>query len=117
MFTCKAHWVALPRVIRRAIWREYRKGQEVDKRPSARYLAVQTAARAFLAFKKHDEAAALMSAELLVAANLHRSVAVRSGLGDPFQWLPLFAKMPVLSTDSILTMQRAAGDEQLKLPL
>ena len=37
---CRLHWYALPRAIRREVWRTYRKGQEVDKNPSPEYLAV-----------------------------------------------------------------------------
>lgn len=39
MWGCKLHWFALPREIRREIWRTYRKGQEIDKNPSADYIA------------------------------------------------------------------------------
>jgi hypothetical protein len=39
LFCCKPHWFALPRAIRREVWRTYRKGQEVDKNPSPEYLA------------------------------------------------------------------------------
>jgi hypothetical protein len=41
MFACREHWFALSKEMQDAIWREYRSGQEVDKRPSLRYLAVQ----------------------------------------------------------------------------
>lgn len=34
----KSSWFALPKLLRDAIWRHYRKGQEVDKRPSKGYL-------------------------------------------------------------------------------
>ena len=68
MFACRRHWFALPRAIQLAIWAEYRNGQERDKQPSLRYMAVQTAARAVLAFKPRDEAAALLSAELVLQA-------------------------------------------------
>lgn len=37
---CQKHWFRLPRRLRDAIWRTYRPGQEVDKNPSAEYLAV-----------------------------------------------------------------------------
>lgn len=84
MFACREHWYDLPKKLRDAIWREYRDGQEVDKRPSARYLAVQTVARARLAFKPNDEAAALLCAELLLEANVHRTHAIRADMGDPF---------------------------------
>ena len=36
---CLRHWWALPKTIRVRIWATYRRGQEVDKDPSAAYLA------------------------------------------------------------------------------
>jgi hypothetical protein len=38
MLACRQHWFALPPEIRKLIWRTYRPGQEVDKRPSREYL-------------------------------------------------------------------------------
>ncbi len=38
MFACKRHWFTLPKWIRDRIWATYRKGQEIDKRPSPAYL-------------------------------------------------------------------------------
>jgi hypothetical protein len=83
MFACRAHWYALRKPVRDAIWREYRQGQENDKNPSLRYLAVQRLAVAELAFKPHDEAAALVAAPYLLAAERYRCAAIRDGLGDP----------------------------------
>ncbi len=40
MWGCKAHWFKLPKVLRDEIWKSYRPGQETDKKPSAKYLAV-----------------------------------------------------------------------------
>ncbi len=40
LWGCKAHWYKLPKQLRDAIWQEYRPGQEIDKKPSVRYLAV-----------------------------------------------------------------------------
>lgn len=34
----KKAWYALPKLLRDAIWANYRRGQEVDKRPTAAYL-------------------------------------------------------------------------------
>jgi hypothetical protein len=48
MFMCRQHWFALPKSMRDAIWREYRPGQENDKRPSAEYLRVTREAIAWL---------------------------------------------------------------------
>jgi hypothetical protein len=41
---CRSHWFALPRSIRREVWRTYRKGQEIDKNPSPEYLAAARSA-------------------------------------------------------------------------
>lgn len=40
MWGCKQHWFRLPAALRAKVWRTYRPGQEVDKRPSDAYLAV-----------------------------------------------------------------------------
>jgi hypothetical protein len=37
---CGRHWAMVPLSQQREIWRHYRPGQEVDKRPSAEYLRV-----------------------------------------------------------------------------
>lgn len=37
LFACSVHWFSLPIRLRNAILRTYRKGQEVDKRPSDEY--------------------------------------------------------------------------------
>lgn len=44
MLMCRRHWYMVPVALRRAVWAEYRPGQEIDKRPSADYMAVQRAA-------------------------------------------------------------------------
>lgn len=41
LLMCAPHWGRVPVPLRRIVWREYRPGQERDKRPSARYLVVQ----------------------------------------------------------------------------
>lgn len=40
LLMCARHWRQVPRTIQREIWRHYRPGQEVDKRPTQEYLAV-----------------------------------------------------------------------------
>lgn len=37
---CGKHWAMVPKSQQLEIWRHYRPGQEVDKRPSAEYLRV-----------------------------------------------------------------------------
>ena len=51
MLFCIDHWKMLPKSAQSVIWREYRAGQERDKRPSARYLVAQACAVAFVAGK------------------------------------------------------------------
>lgn len=85
MFACKPHWFALPKKFRDAIWSEYREGQEDRKDPSYRYMAVQTAARARLAFSQREPAQAW---GLVLDANGYRSTAVHRLEGDPFALLP-----------------------------
>ena len=108
LFACRRHWVALPKTLRDAIWRDYRPGQEIDKRPSASYLAVQTMARAFLAFKPHNEVAALTCANLVIDSMRWRRLAISQGAGDPFRGVD----HPTIR--SILETVRESG-EQLKI--
>lgn len=35
---CPPHWRLVPKEIQREIWRRYRPGQEIDKRPSTEYI-------------------------------------------------------------------------------
>lgn len=44
LFCCRRHWFALPRPMRREIWRTYRRGQEETKNPTREYLAAAHAA-------------------------------------------------------------------------
>lgn len=85
MFACKPHWFALPQKIRNAIWREYRPGQELDKNPSLRYLAVQQLACAYSVFKPHDEKAVVDALSYLANAVSCAKKAVAAGLGDPIE--------------------------------
>lgn len=43
-FMCWRHWHQVPEALRKQIWITYRRGQEIDKRPSASYLAAAAAA-------------------------------------------------------------------------
>lgn len=38
MLMCRTHWYMVPAPLRRRVWATYRKGQEIDKSPSAEYL-------------------------------------------------------------------------------
>ncbi len=87
MLFCSPHWYSLKKPVRDAIWREYRVGQERDKKPSLRYLAVQRYAVAMAAFKPHDEQAARTSAWYLADAQKYRQLAIDAGLGDPLAGL------------------------------
>lgn len=83
MLMCKKHWFSLPKPIQAAVWAEYRSGQEVDKRPSLRYLAVQQLAICRVAFKPYDEKAAETAFGYLRKSLEFRAEAIEAGLGDP----------------------------------
>lgn len=85
MLMCAYHWHTLPAKVQRAVWREYRPGQERDKRPSLRYLAVQRLAVMHSAFKPHDEGAALICADYLREAVAFQQAAIAEGSGDPLE--------------------------------
>lgn len=87
MFACKPHWFALRKPVRDAIWREYRSGQERDKQPSLRYLAVQQLAVCELAFRPNDEDAAMVATFYMDKAAHFQRMAVAAGLGDPLEGL------------------------------
>lgn len=80
MFACRRHWFALRRSTQQAIWREYRQGQEIDKKPSLRYLAVQRFAVSELARRDGllDDAG-----EMMDEATRFREESIESGAGDP----------------------------------
>lgn len=44
LLMCREHWFKVPRLLRRAVWRNYRKGQEITKDPSRDYLEAARAA-------------------------------------------------------------------------
>jgi len=85
MWGCKPHWFALPQKIRDAIWREYRPGQEIDKDPSSRYMAVQRLACAHSVYKPNDEQATLRALVYLQEAVRYSKMSVAEGLGDPLE--------------------------------
>jgi hypothetical protein len=85
MLFCLTHWRALPQKIKDAVWREYRPGQERDKKPSLRYLAVQRIACAYSVFRPDDETAALQAINYLKEAVSYSRAAVEAGLGDPLE--------------------------------
>jgi hypothetical protein len=87
MFVCRTHWAALRQIVKNAVWREYRDGQEVRKDPTPRYLAVQRRAVAELAFKPNDEEAAQIAAAYLWESEKWRRVAIEMGQGDPLTGL------------------------------
>ena len=58
LFMCYKHWKMVPKKLQISIWNEYRPGQEIDKNPSIRYMAVQQFAVGEVADKEgyEDEA-------------------------------------------------------------
>jgi hypothetical protein len=87
MFMCRTHWASLRKGTQDAIWREYRPGQEDDKHPSLRYLAVQRFAVAEVAFKPNDAEASRIAASYLVEAFRYSLSAIAAGNGDPLETL------------------------------
>jgi hypothetical protein len=87
MWGCRAHWFALPKNIRDAVYREYRPGQEDDKQPSLRYMAVQRLAVAHTAWKPDDEAAKRAGAQYTRESLAWRQKAIEAGQGDPLEGL------------------------------
>lgn len=87
MFMCRRHWSKLRPQVRAAVWREYRSGQERDKRPSDRYLAVASLAIAELVFVPHSETAAREALPYLDRALRARARAIDTGHGDPLDGL------------------------------
>jgi hypothetical protein len=41
LLMCFPHWKLVPKFLQKQIWKWYRPGQEIDKRPSREYMAVQ----------------------------------------------------------------------------
>lgn len=99
MLMCYRHWKALETRIQAAIWAEYRAGQETDKSPSLRYLAVQQYAIGAVAFKPDSESAALAAAPYFVQSIFYRMAAIRAGEGDPLPWVALPTDEPKESTE------------------
>lgn len=84
MFACPAHWRMVPRKLQQALWREYREGQERDKRPSKRYMAVQRLCVARIAKAEGFKDAA---ASCVLRAHAWREISIREGDGDPLEGL------------------------------
>jgi hypothetical protein len=40
LLMCSRHWRMVPRSLQNRVWKTYRTGQEIDKRPSEEYLTV-----------------------------------------------------------------------------
>jgi hypothetical protein len=40
LLMCLTHWRMVPRRLQRLVWKHYRPGQEIDKRPTREYLDV-----------------------------------------------------------------------------
>jgi len=55
MFACLRHWRMVSPALQRALWREYRTGQEIDKIVSKRYLVAQALCRLAVTTKEHPE--------------------------------------------------------------
>lgn len=56
MLMCRVHWRMVPANLQREVWRTYRKGQEIDKKPSEAYMRAQMAAINHVAMLEGHEA-------------------------------------------------------------
>jgi hypothetical protein len=81
MAMCAKHWYMLPSKIRDSVWREYRPGQEIDKSPLSRYMAVMEFAISFVAGREGKEC------DSAAEAAKWRQRAIDRGLGDPLAGL------------------------------
>jgi len=52
LLMCLRHWRMVPIDIQRRVWKHYRRGQEIDKRPSKEYLEVMKEAIEYVARKE-----------------------------------------------------------------
>lgn len=65
IFMCKKHWFMVPKRLRDLIWKNYRPGQEIDKRPTAEYLHIALEAIEAVAKKEEQNRQALRLIGLL----------------------------------------------------
>lgn len=52
MHMCLKHWRMVPRDVQALIWKHYRPGQEIDKRPTVDYMAVAFVSISCVALKE-----------------------------------------------------------------
>lgn len=57
MWGCKAHWFALPKRLRDRIWATYRRGQEITKTPSPKYIEAALEVQSWIAAYTHSPSA------------------------------------------------------------
>lgn len=70
LLMCARHWALVPSAWQRIVWREYRPGQEKDKRPSAQYLLVQAIVVAIVACRDRAWTPAQAEAHILERTEL-----------------------------------------------
>lgn len=52
MHMCLQHWRMVPKAVQDLIWKHYRRGQEIDKRPSIEYIATAFVSVSCVALKE-----------------------------------------------------------------
>lgn len=52
MHMCLKHWRMVPKAVQDLIWKHYRTGQEIDKRPSIEYIATAFVSVSCVALKE-----------------------------------------------------------------
>lgn len=87
LFMCPGHWRSLSPELQAAIRREYRAGQEKDKRPSARYMAVAALAIASTIPGGSKDRGETAKRYRIDSAHNWRRIAIHRGDGDPLEGL------------------------------
>lgn len=52
MHMCLQHWRMVPKAVQELIWKHYRPGQEIDKRPTIEYIATAFVSVSCVALKE-----------------------------------------------------------------
>lgn len=52
MHMCLKHWRMVPKAVQELIWKHYRSGQEIDKRPTIEYIATAFVSISCVALKE-----------------------------------------------------------------
>ena len=71
---CPRHWAMVPKIVQELIWKHYRPGQEIDKRPSIDYIATAFVSISSVALKEGKSLPSLEPREDSVDSTERRSL-------------------------------------------